>query len=92
MAPEVLIYVRTVKTYIQSNEDANQYFLSGLNPDDFYKQIENVSEKNFEKNGDPMLTKDQFENIRMTLKIKSEENKNEKIFFDLNGFGKICLN
>lgn len=92
MAPEVLIYVRTVKTYIQSNEEAKQYFLSGLNPDDFYKQIEDISEENFKKNGDPMLTKDQFENIRAILKTKSEENKNEKIFFDLSGFGKICLN
>jgi hypothetical protein len=91
MVPEVLIYIRTVKTYIQSNEEAKEYFIADSNPEDFYQQIQEISEKNFEKHGDPMLTKEQFESVRESLKTKSKP-KEEKLFFELKGFGKICLN
>jgi hypothetical protein len=92
MSPEVLIYIQKIKNYMDTNEDANKYFLSGINSDDFYVQIREISENNFKKNGDPMLSREQFENIRELLKTTPEKNKEEKIFFELNGFGKICLN
>lgn len=102
MPPEVLIYVQNVKKYLETNQEARNYFLDGLDVDLFFKHLTEISEKNFKKNGEVMLDKEQFELLKKTLKaieatklpeIKTEEEPNhEKIFFDLGNLGKICLN
>ena len=58
--------------------------------------------KNYEKNGEVMLNKEQFELLRTTVNVVTiakkdipEEPKKdieENIFLDLGDFGKICLN
>jgi len=102
MPPEVLIYVQNVKKYLETNQEARNYFLDGLDVDLFFKHLTEISEKNYKKNGEVMLDKEQFELLKKTLKaieatklpeIKAEEKPNyEKIFFDLGNLGKICLN
>lgn len=87
---EILIYIQKIKKYLESHEDAKNYFLKGINSEEFYNSITEISEKNFKKNGDPMLSRDQFESVRE--KLVQETKKENEIFFDLKDFGKICLN
>jgi len=98
LSPEVLIYIQTVKNYLNTNEDAKKYFLSNGNEEFFFKHLSEISQKNFEKDGDVMLSKIQFELLRKTtmatsvLEPKNENIDNEKIFIEIKNFGKICLN
>jgi hypothetical protein len=101
MPPEVLIYVQSVKRYLETNKDAYEYFLNGVDSELFYKHLSEISEKNYQKNGEVMLDKQQFEILKKTIRalmvsekenITKEESINENIFFEIKGFGKICLN
>lgn len=78
-SPEVLIYLQTFKNYLQNNQDAKNYFLSNLDEEEFYRHILEVSEKNFKKNGEPQLSLEQFEFLRVSLmifkKVEEEEMK-----------------
>lgn len=96
-SPEVLIYVQTVKNYLKTNDDAREYFLNSGNEDFFYKHLQEISQKNYEKDGQVMLTKDQFEflrktSIEMSISEKYENETEPNIFMELGDFGKICLN
>jgi hypothetical protein len=101
-SPEVLIYLQTVKNYLKTNLEAREYFLGDSDEELFYKHLCEISQKNYEKNGEVMLDKDQFELLKTTVKaisivnkeIPEEPNKNieKNIFMDLGDFGKICLN
>lgn len=100
MSPEVLIYIQKVKTYLQNDDKARQYFLDEVDEELFYQHLIEISQKNFEKDGEPTLTQDQFELLRKTMKAinasKNEKNEdngvNEKIYMRINGYGVICLN
>jgi hypothetical protein len=108
ISPEVLIYLQTVRNYFETNIDAKSYFLSNSNEELFYKHMTEIAQKNFEKNGDATLDREQFELLRRTIAaisvtttiIKRVEIKNEDFNYD-NGvfiglpfpnFGTICLN
>lgn len=101
-SPEVLIYLQTVKNYLKTNIEAREYFIGDSNEELFYKHLCEISQKNYEKNGEVMLDKEQFELLRTTVKVVTiskkdipEEPKKEiekNIFMDLGDFGKICLN
>lgn len=102
MSPEVLIYIQNVKNYFKNDENARNYFLNEIDEDLFFQYLSEISQKNFEKEGQPLLSVDQFENLRKSLlfihlskKDFPEEPKkedNDKIFLDIGRFGKICLN
>lgn len=101
MSPEVLIYIQSVKHYFKTNNEARDYFLNGNDEELFFKHLSEISQKNFNKNGEVMLDKNQFELLRTTTKVitiavkeepPEEKNIGEKIFQDIKGFGKICLN
>jgi hypothetical protein len=97
-SPEVLIYIQTVKHFFKNNKEAKDYFLSNSNEESFFKHLTEISQKNFDKNGEVMLSKTQFELLRKTISAiavveKSMENTtNDNIFVDIKDFGKICLN
>lgn len=97
-SPEVLIYIQTVKNYFNTNEEAREYFLKNGDENFFYKHLEEISQKNYESNGEVMLTKEQFELLRKTsiavnISTKDEKDFNENnIFIEIENFGKICLN
>lgn len=97
-SPEVLIYIQTVKNYLNTNEEARDYFLKNGDENFFYKHLEEISQKNYEKDGEVMLTKEQFELLRKTsiavhISSKSESEVVKKdIFIEIGNFGKICLN
>jgi hypothetical protein len=82
MSPEVLIYVQNVRNYLSKDIDARNYFLNEIDEELFFKYLTEISQKNFEKEGEPILSKDQFELIRKTLllvDITKKEFKEEKI-------------
>jgi hypothetical protein len=99
---EVFIYLQTVKNYLKTNLEARNYFLGDSDEELFYQHLCEISQKNYEKNGEVMLNKEQFELLRTTAKVittskknlpeKSKKNIEENIFLDLGDFGKICLN
>jgi hypothetical protein len=82
-SPESLIYLQTIKNYFESNEEARKYFLSNLNEDEFYNSILKVAENNFRKTGEPQLTQEQLEFLRVSLMIfkKVEDSEFNGIYF-----------
>ena len=106
VSPEVLIYIQSVKNYFETNIEAKEYFLSNSNEELFYKHMTEIAQKNFTKNGEAILNREQFELLRKTITAitvvskKKVEIKNED--FDYNNgvfiglpfpnFGMICLN
>ena len=101
-SPEVFIYLQTVKNYLKTNLEARNYFLGDSDEELFYKHLCEISQKNYEKSGEVMLNKEQFELLRTTVKVVITAKKDipeepkkdieENIFLDLGDFGKICLN
>ena len=98
LPPEVLIYVQTVKNYFEKNEQAREYFIGDLDSEMFFKHLSEISQKNYNSNGEVMLNKEQFELLRKTIRaievVKDDETTTQEdlIFVDTRGFGKICLN
>lgn len=108
ISPEVLIYLQTVRNYFETNNEAKLYFLSDSNEELFYKHMMEIAQKNYQKNGEATLDREQFELLRKTVAAisvtttitKKVEIKNEDFDYD-NGvfiglpfpnFGTICLN
>jgi hypothetical protein len=97
---EVLIYIQTVKTYLNSNTEARDYFIGDSDEELFFQHLSEISQKNFESNGEVMLNREQFELLKKTVsaisiskkEIPIEPEIDENIFFKIKGFGKICLN
>jgi hypothetical protein len=69
LSPEVLIYIQTVKHYFETNKEAREYFLGNADEELFYKHLSEISQKNFEKDGEVMLNKEQFELLRKTVSV-----------------------
>lgn len=104
LSPEVLTYLQTVKNYLKKNDEARRYFLHGVDEEMFYIHLTEIAQKNHDQLGEPMLSKEQFDLLRKTMKAISIVDKSiieledetpdvEKyIFVDYRGFGKICLN
>jgi hypothetical protein len=89
MSPEVLIYVQKIKDFFIKDEQVRSYFIGDTNEDVFFEKVYNISQENFDKNGEAMLSREQFEELKFSV----QKNKIiENIYHDLGGFGKICLN
>jgi hypothetical protein len=69
MDSEVLVYIQKIKNFLNTNDSARDYFIGNSDVDEFYKQLTIISEKNYESNGQPELTKEQFELLRVTLEV-----------------------
>ena len=100
LSPEVLIYVQSVKNYFQKNDEAREYFIANSNEEQFFKHLSEISQKNFDKNGEVMLDKTQFELLRVTVQaiaivtapVENLSSVEDNIFIDMRGYAKICLN
>ena len=108
ISPEVLIYLQTVKNYFETNKEAREFFLNNSDEELFYKYMTEIAQKNFEKNGDATLDREQFELLRRTVAAitvisvtkftKGVEFKKEDfdydngVFIEFLNFGSICLN
>lgn len=108
ISPEVLIYLQTVRNYFEINKEAREFFLSNSDEELFYKHMTEIAQKNFEKNGEATLDREQFELLRRTIaaitiatstikigqvKIKKEDFEYDNgVFIEFPNFGSICLN
>lgn len=91
MSPEVLIYLQTVKKFIKSSDVTRKYFQIGNNEELFFESLAEISQKNFEENGEPQLSLEQFE----TLRKKYRSNKEIVLigmFVSLGEYGDVSLN
>lgn len=97
---EVLIYLQTVRNYLNNNNEAKDYFIGESDEELFFEHLTEISQKNFESNGEVTLNRDQFELLKKTISAISISKKeiplkpevSENIFFEMKGFGKIYLN
>jgi|LakMenE18May11ns_1017448.scaffolds.fasta_scaffold9671239_2 hypothetical protein len=102
LSPEVLSYIQSVKHFLKKNDEAREYFLKNVDEELFYQQLSEISQKNFKTHGEAMLSKEQFDLLRKTVKaitiaknpIKEDTKEiiEDNIFIDYRGLGKICLN
>lgn len=98
LSPEVLIYIQTVKNYFETNNEAKIYFISNMDEESFFQKLGEISQKNFEKDGEVMLTKTQFELLRNSKSIQDDIDKLveskfvDTAFMNIGDYGKICLN
>jgi hypothetical protein len=97
MDTEVLIYLQKVKTYFKNNEGARDYFVGDSDAEEFFNQLTIISSKNLKTNGQPELTKEQFELLRMTIKVVEIRKQrvfysDDKLFIYLDDFPGICMN
>jgi hypothetical protein len=90
MPPEIQIYLQNIKKFLSFNEQARHYFLNGLDEELFFNELELVSENNYNTTGNPTLTREQFEQIK--VKLNKPVKEDEKLFFDFKDFGFISLN
>jgi len=77
---EVLIYIQTLKNFLKTNEEAGVYFLSNVNEIEFFDNLSKIAQNNFEKNGEPNLTVEQFEFLRGIMVMFNEIEKLEETF------------
>jgi hypothetical protein len=90
MSAEVLIYLQSLRKFLESNEESRNYLIGDATIDSYFEKVKKLSEYNHKKTGDPKLTTEQFELLRMaqTKKLKKVDN----IFFELENYGYFCLN
>ena len=104
ISADVLMYIQNVKNYFQTNHEAREYFLQGSDEKLFFEHMAEIAQKNYDKNGEAILDRDQFELLRVTIinlliQTTPDTNKKEQdvkikdnIFIELSNFGFICLN
>ena len=95
MSPEVLIYIQTIKQFIDNNDEAKEHFAIQGNEEKFFKFVGELSQKNFDESGDPELTVLQFEEIIQkinNIKENSEVFTSVGVFISVGDLGYISLN
>lgn len=98
LPPEVLIYIQSVKNFLDNDSQAKEYFIHGGNEEFFFYHLTEIAQKNLESEGNAMLTMEQFELIRKTMVLIQTINKTdeqiieESLFIDYKEYGKFCLN
>ena len=83
--PDILIYIQTVKKFLENNKGTKEYFLTNVDEELFYDNLGQIAQINLEKNGEPQLSKEQFEVLRISLQIfkqVDEEIKTENSIYD----------
>jgi hypothetical protein len=84
-SPDILIYIQTVKKFLENNKGTKEYFLTNVDEELFYENLGQIAQINLEKNGEPQLSKEQFEVLRISLQIfkqVDEEIKTENSIYD----------
>ena len=58
MSPEVIVYIQKLKKYFKTNNEAREYFIADLDPEEFFEYLTDIAEKNFFEKEDPTLNMD----------------------------------
>jgi hypothetical protein len=77
--PDILIYIQTVKNFLENNKNTKDYFLTNVDEELFYRNLGQIAQINLEKNGEPQLSKEQFEILRLSLQIFKQVDEEIKI-------------
>jgi len=64
---DVIIYVSKLKTFLDNDSDASEFFYGKNGQDEFYELVKIFAKKNIEDKGEPDLTQEQFEQIRKKI-------------------------
>ena len=79
--PDVLVYIQSVKSYLERNSEAREYFIGDKSEESFFELVIDIANVNYEKRGEPQLTKEQFELVRITLRaFQQAENEDNSIY------------
>jgi hypothetical protein len=82
-SPEVLVYLQTLKSYIENNQEAKDYFLLNYDEESFFDLVGDIAQANFDKRGEPQLTQRQLEFVRITLHaFKRADESDDNLIFD----------
>lgn len=100
MNSEVLIYVQTMKSYFENNQEARAYILGDVDEELFFDYLIEISNQNFENTGDPRLNRGQFESLRIALLLLGSKNidgvnftdQQKNLFVEIPNMGEYCLN
>lgn len=94
MSPDVLIYIQSIKKFFTENVTAQKYFDIEGNEEKFYNNVSEVSQKNYEENGDPELSVEQFEELRNLISTNPEEGTivTRAAFINIGNLGYMSLN
>lgn len=97
MDTDVLVYLQKIKTFLKNNQEVRDYFIGNADVDKFYEQMSIISNKNYEKSGQPELSKEQFEALRTTMIVLSIQKQrvfysDDKLFLFLDDYPGICMN
>ena len=95
MSVDVKIYVAGVKKFFNSHEDDLKSLIPIDKKEEFYKEIENVAQQNYDKGEEITLTQSQYLDICVKLNggpKKDKVKQRQQIQFIENAFGKIFLN
>ena len=79
---EIEIYLRNVRNYIEGNTDAYNYFIGDASIETFMELLESIAVQNQQSNGEPQLTRAQFEFLRISISVfkKVEEEEENSIY------------
>lgn len=93
ISPDVLVYIQSLKKYFSINTDAQKYFSIENNEQKFFDQLTEISQKNYEENGEPELNIEQFEELRKELSdVTGSKNTFIASFINLGDLGRFSLN
>lgn len=94
MSPDVLIYIQSIKKFFTENVTAQKYFAIEGNEEKFYNNVSEISQKNYEENGDPELSVEQFEELRNLISTNPEEGTvvTRAAFINIGNLGYMSLN
>jgi hypothetical protein len=79
---DILIYIQKIRNYLETSEEAKKYFLADINIEIFMNEVYKISEKNFNINGNPLLSPAQMDKIKNDLSSKNDNSK--FLFFSMN--------
>jgi hypothetical protein len=94
MSPDVLIYIQSIKQFFSANSAAQKYFdLEEGNEKQFFDNVSEISQKNYDENGEPELSVEQFEELRRKISDSTKtESEITASFMTLGNLGHISLN
>lgn len=92
LPPEVLIYIQNVRKYFTTNEESKEYFQIDKHGEEFFNEITDLSQKNFEEHGTAELSIEQFEDLRRKVMPNFTIHSKFVTLEELGKFGLISLN
>ena len=89
LPPEILIYMQSVRKYITGNENTSKFFGVDVHGEKFFDKVLEIAQDNFEKTGEPQLSMEQFERVRIHMLFDYQV---EGVFMYLGDLGFVSLN